>query len=220
MKEIPSCEPEDYAKSLIQLFDSGLITFESDASEDDVSSRDGLSRLINRIARLVEDKERLEELRATSRKGVLRLARQNVRFRLTEAGGQQWERLAEPNWDHYFGQLTSCDSENGTDKEDGELISQNLNLLMAVLGWFQETDSGQVDLNSIEVQKLDNYPILYWKRLPSVYRITFNFLKADARWNGSGPAWLREPEWYREWWNSRDKWYKRPWDLPVWPSAQ
>jgi len=89
LKEVPNCEPQDYARCLVELFDSELITFESGNAEYDVSSREGVSRAVDRIARQVENKEHLEELRVALRRGGGRPVRQNIRFRLTQVGGSE-----------------------------------------------------------------------------------------------------------------------------------
>jgi hypothetical protein len=73
-------------------------------------------------------------------------------------------------------------------------------------------------VNSIQIQKLDDYPIFYWKHLPSVFKANFAFNKADPRLSGDGPAWPREPEWFHEWQASTTSWYRKPWEMPEWPS--
>jgi hypothetical protein len=211
VKEIPNCKQGDYAASLIELFEAGLITLESDFSEDDVNSKFGVSRIIERFEHLSKDERQLRYVRSGPHAAGVRLPLQCVRFQLTRAGGQEWEKYAEPDWDHCFDQSTG--------NEEGEIFSQNRDLVMAVLGWFQEIEGGRVHLESIALQEIKDYPIFYWKNLPYVYKATFTFERAEARWSGNGPAWLNAPKWFKEWWAAAtSSWYRKPWELPGWPS--
>jgi hypothetical protein len=210
VKEIPGRQLEDYAASLMELYGAGLIMLESDFPEDDISSQPGVSKIVERFVRLPKGERQVRYVRPGRRTDDDRQPRQHVRFQLTATGGQEWERLAEPDWSHYFDQRG--------DQGGCEIVSQNRDLLMAVLGWFQELGGGRVDVNSIQIQKLDNYPILYWKHLPFVFKANFAFDKADPRWIGDGPAWSREPKWFHEWRVATASWYRKPWEMSAWPS--
>jgi hypothetical protein len=217
MPQIPGCEPEDYARSLIDLFESGFVIFRSDFQEDDVINSSGVSRIIERYVQLPESEASVKFLRSSPSGQHASAPRKKVTFQLTETGGVEWGKYAKPDWHRFFGQFTT--PSESMESGEVEMFSQNLDLLMAILGWFQESDEGRADLGSIEVQKHQEFPILYWKRLPSVYRITFRIERAEARWSGDGPHWLLEPKWFREWWRSTRVWYTEPWELPIWPTA-
>ncbi len=210
VKEIPGRESEDYAEALVELFREGLIELKSDFPGDDVCSQSGVSKIVERFTRLPRGERQVRHVGSDSQTEGNHQSRHYVRFQLTAAGGQEWEKLAEPDWNHYFNQLGG--------RKSCEIISQNRDLVMAVLGWFQETDGGRVHLNAIQIQKLSDYPILYWKRLPSVFKVNFTFEKAEARWSGDGPAWLNEPKWFKEWRAAATHWYTKPWELAAWPS--
>jgi hypothetical protein len=210
VKKIAGCKPEEYGESLLELFEEGLIILKSDFAGDNVDNKDGVAQIVERFVRLPKD---AREVRYASRKVNSDSARktpERARFEVTKAGGEEWERRAEPDWNHYFDQRG--------DQSDCEVVSQNRDLVMAVLGWFPELGGGRVDVNSIQIQKLDDYPIFYWKYLPSVFKANFAFNKADPRLSGDGPAWPREPEWFHEWQASTTSWYRKPWEMPEWPS--
>lgn len=210
-KTIHGHQPKSYSRALLDMFEEGLIRFSSDVQGDDVQASVGVARVLERFLGLSKDDSQLRRggrfLPAYQRCHIKEL---QVYFELTPEGGQAWEKIARPNWDHCFTQSTG--------NADCELVSQNRDLLMAVLGWFREADGGLVDLDSVEIQKLNDCPILYWKHLPSVFRVKFIFEKSDARWSGDGPTWSREPKWFQEWWTSATSWYRKPWELPTWPS--
>jgi hypothetical protein len=121
--------------------------------------------------------------------------------------GEAWEKLAQPDWAHFFDQ--------SDDEETGELTSHDLTLIMARTGWFPELAGQQIKAESVNVEEFTDYEILYWKRLPHVYHATFSCVLAEARWAG---GWIGEPKWFRDWWHATTTWYKKPWELEGWPS--
>ncbi len=199
VKPIPGCSSEGYARGLIDLFISAMITFSSGSTEDDVITRSGVSQILERFLALPKNYEPLRHLRD-------RDPSTQVGFKLTELGGEAWERVAEPDWGRFFTQFS--------DYKTGELTSPDLNLLMARMDWFRELSGEQIQPDTITLQTQSDYPILYWKRLPHVYQAAFSVEAAEPRWaNGR----IGEPKWFREWWSSVGSWHKKPWELPDWP---
>jgi hypothetical protein len=193
------------------LYDSGKIEFSSEIPGDDVESRPGISMILDRFLRVQIDdpvillRRHLKLDKAT--KQLVHNHRRAVTFKLTALGGDAWERIAKPAWDQFFDQRS--------DYETGELYSQNLTLLMARLGWFSELTDTQIDINTIDLQIHPEFQMLYWKKLPNVYRATFSLEWTEPRWTNGG---IGEPKWFRDWWHSTTRWYIQPWNLPGWPS--
>jgi hypothetical protein len=210
VKEISGIRSEDYAASLVQLYEAGLIMIDSPLAEDQVNSKIAVTHVIERFMRRSPIERGVRHVTRTSRSQTGREERKSAKFQLTTAGGQEWERYAKPDWDHYLDLPTS----SGT----GAITSQNRDLVIAVMGFFPEIGGGQIDLDSVAIQEIRNYSILYWKRLPSVFKATFRFEQAEARWGGKGPAWSNEPTWFKEWWAATNSWYIKPWESPEWPS--
>jgi len=210
VKEIPGCNSDKYAESLLELFEAGLIALKSDFPEDNVCGKLGAAQIIERFVLLAKDAREIRYVCRKMKSDSVRPTPKRVRFELTMTGGEMWERLAEPDWNRYFHQLA--------DHKSCEIVSQNRDLAMALLGWYQETDGGRVHLNSIQIQKLNDYEILYWKRLPFVFKVNFTSERAEARWSGDGLAWLNEPTWFKEWRTAATHWYTKPWELAAWPS--
>lgn len=209
VKEIPGCKAEDYAESLVGAFEEGLISLESDFPEDDVSSKLGTEQIMERFVRLRGDEREVRYARRRTQPIPVRQPRRRVRFQLTAAGGQEWERLAEPDWSSFFTQ--SGDEATG----DVELGSPNLNLLMARMGWFRGLNGERIKVETVRLETCSNYQILYWKRLPLVYRALFSVESGKPHRTGERRD---EPAWFRAWWNSTDSWYRKPWELPNWPT--
>lgn len=209
VKEIPGCKPENYAEYLVELFAKGLITLESDSPEDDVNSKLGVAHIMERFVQLPKDERQLRYVHSGSQLGSVRQPHQRVKFQLTAAGGEEWERLAEPDWSSYFTQ--SGDETTG----DVELASPNLNLIMARMGWFRGLIQERINVETIRLETYSNYKVLYWKRLPLVYQALFSVEPAEPQWANE---WTQYPEWFRKWWISTNSWYKKPWELPIWPS--
>jgi hypothetical protein len=210
VKEIPGCKPEGYAESLVELSKIGFITLESDFPEDDVDSKLGVSHIIEWFVQLPKEAREVRYVRRSTQSVLVRQPRRRVRFQLTTAGGQEWERLAEPDWSSFFTQ--SGDETTG----DVELASPNLNLLMARMGWFRGLNGERIKVDTIRLETCANYQVLYWKRLPLVYRVLFSTNPAEPQWTGER---REEPVWFRQWWSSTDSWYKKPWELPIWPTG-
>ena len=87
VKEIPGCKPENYAEALLEVFEEGLISLESDLPEDDVSSVRGVARVVERSVRLLEDEREVRYARHMARSIPVRQPRTIVRFQLTATRG-------------------------------------------------------------------------------------------------------------------------------------
>src|SRR5207249_1289788 len=136
-----------------------------------------------------------------------------VYLQLTALGGEAWERLAEPDWGKFIS-ASSTPSTPQCEEWTGDLVSADRDLLIAYMGWYPEVREEQIKLETIRWQTHSDFEILYWKRLPFVYHASFQSASAEARWNS-----YREPQWFRDWWVSTSCWYKKPWELPNWPSG-
>lgn len=212
-KEVPGCDPEGYAQGLGELFRSGHIVFTSANPEDDVHSALGVDSVLNRF--LGYPMEVTAEQHVTKKPQPVRphLKIPKVQFSLTESGGALWESIAKPEWNRFYDQ--------STDYEAGDAVSPDMTLLMANLGWLPELRNGvTIEVESLRIEEHFDYPVLYWKKLPRVYRATFKCHRAEARWKRVEWATFPiEPEWFRYWWHSTVYFYKLPWELSGWPSA-
>jgi len=210
MKNVPGLRSEDYADALLALYDSGKIEFSSEIPEDNVETRPGISKILDSYLKVSKvDRSVILRRRPNldlSAKQPVHRHRKAVRFKLTALGGDAWERIAEPDWFNFFDQRY--------DLETGEAYSQNLTLLLAHLGWFNELGGARIDINTIDLQTHSEFQVLYWKKLPNVCRATFNLENAEPRWLSGR---IGEPKWFRDWWDSTNHWYTEPWSLPGWP---
>jgi hypothetical protein len=199
-KPVPHRDKWDCARSLIELFNSGWIKLSSEVPGDDTESRRGIARILDRFLRLAEDDSVLTprgRLRPTCER--IRFPGMQVSYKLTAAGGEAWEEMAEPDWPHI---LTVS-----VDTEAGDLFSPDRHLLMAYMGWYQEIEAERIRRDSIAWQMHSDFEIVYWKRLPVVYQASFLLQPAEG---GSGPQWSRAPQWFREWYLSAITWHKQP----------
>jgi hypothetical protein len=212
-KRVPGCLPDDYVKGLGDLYLSGHILFSSEDPRDDVKSASGVAPILTRFRDYsIEPPE--ERYARGERKVDPRDPKiPRVELALTESGGALWEGVAKPAWDRFYDELS--------DYETGEMVSPDLTLLMARMGWFSELlNDTTIDIQSIKLEERSDYPVLYWKRLPHVYRATFKCQRAEARWkkfeNSDCPI---EPDWFRKWWPTTVTFYTNPWELPDWPRS-
>lgn len=210
-EEVPGCGTNDYASCLMELFDSGMIEFISEVPGDEVETKNGVWRVLQRFLNLSGDDSSIYRdghlLKARER---YRLPGMQVRFKLTSRGGEAWEKNAEPKWGRFIsvGTYSAAQSQS----EPGEVISANRDLVIAYMGWYPEVNREEIQLDTIKWQTHTDFEVLYWKRLPFVYHASFQVRPAEARWNG----W--EPQWLQDWWVSTRLWHKQPWELPNWPS--
>lgn len=215
---IPGCTPQNYADGLLSLFQRGHITFSSEDPRDEVNDKLGVQAVLERF--LAYQLEPPEERYAREKRRIdpfgPRIAR--VEFALTEAGGALWGRIANPEWNKF---LDSGVVIGEQDYESGDAVSPDLTLLMAHLGWFTELNSEVgIDIASLEIQEHTDYPILYWKNLPHVFRATFKCYRSEARWPRRPHfAFRPAPAWFESWRRTNHRFYTQPWELPCWPSA-
>jgi hypothetical protein len=211
VKAIPNCAAEDYAEGIRALCEAGRIQLFSENAEGESEIRSDVSEVLDMFLRLPREDQGVRVRRVEGRlvPSKLRVHRPELQitFGLTATGGEAWERIAEPHWANFFTQFS--------DFKSGELSSQNLALLMARLGWLQELNGEQIKPDSIKLEKHAEYQILYWKRLPKVYRAEFSISPGEPRWDRGRNG---EPKWFRNWWWSMARWHREPWDLPGWPS--
>ena len=212
VKPVPRCDAQDYARGLIKLFDSGMITMSSEVPGDDVESEPGISCILDRFLELSNSDPRFHRdgcpLPTYARN---RIPGMQVSFKLSVLGGEAWEKVAEPDWKRFISVSTYGATEGQS--ETGEVISEARDLVIAYMGWYPEVNREQIQLDTIRWQTHLDFEILYWKRLPFVYDASFQTVPAESRWNG-----YREPQWFWDWWASTCSWYKKPWELPNWPS--
>jgi hypothetical protein len=210
-KVIPHCTPEDYAHGLLGLFRSEHLVFTSEDAEDDVQSSAGVDAILKRFLRypieLVPERHGAKKTQPP----VPTLKIPKVEFALSESGGSLWESVANPTWDHFYDQ--------SSDYQTGDAVSPDLTLLMARLGWFPELTSDEgIDIESLSIEEHTEYQILYWKKLPNVFRATFKCRRIEARWKKISPTGDPfEPEWFRRWRSSTVHFYTHPWELSAWP---
>jgi hypothetical protein len=209
---IPGRIATDYARGLIELFDSRMIGLSSDVPGDDVESGPGVAQVLDRFLKLSNDDPRLR------RDGRLqpvyernRVPGMQVSFKLTNHGGEAWEKVAEPDWGRFVS-ATTYSAVQPQSEMAGDLVSADRDLLIAYMGWYPEVNGEQIQLDTIKWQTHTDFEILYWKRLLFVYHASFQVRPAEPRWNGH-----REPHWFRDWWTSTCSWHKKPWQLPSWP---
>jgi hypothetical protein len=211
---VPGATADHYGEAFLTLFDAGLIYCFRDG--DDEPGNVGASRSVVESVLAA----RLQLPQVTSRTGhrmpgPVGPASPDLRWKLTTAGGAEWERLAQPNWERYVFALFDPPSGERAPKA-GDAWSANLDSLMVEIGWCGEFNHEEVDRRSLALEVLHNHPIAYWKVLPVVYHATFLCRSAEPEQTD-----LREgSKWFRDWWVSRRTWYKKPWTLPTWPASQ
>lgn len=222
----PGCAASDYARELLALFALEWIDFDSNVAEDNVRTHAGVKKLLDRFVEFsVQHQDaNFERKNGGSPGNSLSPHRPDlkVEFKLTESGGAAWERIAQPNWAKFFEEFTDYEG-IGPEPTSAEILSQDLNLVLARLGWFRrDTDESleygpQVD--TIDLQFHDFYEVLYWKRLPSVYRATFDLTPVPPLWTiepDGEPGNAQEPAWFKDWHDAPHRWFTQPCDLPGW----
>jgi hypothetical protein len=201
VKPVPGCGAADYAKSIADLFSAGLIRIDSDLPAHDFTDREGILRV-------------LEEIQQMGRPAIVRSAhRETLKrkffFELTAKGGAEWERRARPEWENFYSE--------SSDGRTGDAVSPNLTLLMARLGWFAELNGQRIHRDTIELEEHQDYQVLYWTRLPHVYRALFCCEPGGGLWGREDGTRAHEPKWFTNWWHATNRWYTEPWELAGWP---
>lgn len=205
LREIPNVQGEDYARNLLELFDSGMIEFSS-APEHDPTTRTGIARILDQYLALPRDFQWVQPRSATDPK-------MQADFSLTARGGESWEKIAQPEWDRFISGFSTPLDDGNVDEMDGELISPNRDLLIAYMGWYPEVNHEEIRLDTIKWETHADHEVLYWKRLPFVCHALFRVRSSEHRWKDHNV-----PKWFNDWWTHTQRWHKDPWDLPGWPS--
>jgi len=215
MIEVLGVDSEQYASALLALWDSRKIKISPPETERVIETRAEVCDLLDRLVRLDQHKPNARMVRYARRGGqtkgqeIVRDPSLFVTFELTELGGESWEAFAEPDWTRFLDQLT--------DENTGEMTSVDLNLMMAYMGWFPPFAEHQVKRETVRVERVADYAILYWKRLPQVYLATFELETSTQRWQDGR---IDGPTWFRDWWSATAVWYKKPWELNGWPKPE
>lgn len=215
MKAVPNPKAEDYSRNLLGLFDSGMIVLSSEFGEDDLTTRSGVSRVLERFLRLPKDYQRVRYLRPGDRTSVQidRSPSLQANFKLSVLGGETWQRVAMPEWDRFIAAYTTSLPVGESGPWEGEIFSPNRDLIIAWMGWYPEVRGEKILVESIKWDGQKDFEVLYWKRLPFVHRATFQVKFAKERWTS-----YKVPEWFSEWWGNSLHWHNDPWELPSWPS--
>lgn len=208
VREIPGCQASDYARALIELYDSKMIRFTSEVPGDDVESHQGVSQVLKRFVNPSGDDANRGEQNPNER---YQMSGMQVSFRLTRRGGEAWEKTAEPDWTRFIHVGTY--GATGGQNELGEVVSADATLIIAYMGWYPEVNGEEIQLDTIKWKTYTDFDVLYWKPLPFVCHASFQVRPAESRWHG-----YRQPQWFHDWWVSTCSWYKKPWELPSWPS--
>jgi hypothetical protein len=191
VRGIPGLVSADYAAAAQRLLDEQAL----EIVNNDSSVRTDLTCVIEELNRAHDARFQRGERRE--------IPVTDVALGLTPQGGAIWERLAEPHWDRLVVE--------SSDYSSCELASPDRNTLMAYMGWYSEIHrESLIDLATVQLTVQSEYPILYWKRAPSVYCAAFNLRPSEPRREPGGS--VRSQVWFREWL----KWCKDPWDLSGW----
>lgn len=207
VKPVPGCDAKDYGRNLIELSDSGMVTFSSEVLGDDVENRPGRERVVERFLELAKDDPAHRPARLMYDRN--RLPGMQVYFKLTPPGGAAWEKKAEPAWERILTVSVGVDS--------GNLFSPDRDLIMAYLGWYREIEAQRIQLEAISWRTHLDFQILYWKRIPLTYQASFTVQPSEGPIE---PQWYSTPQWFREWYASATTWHKQPWELAGWPLAR
>lgn len=181
MHAIPGLEPAEYVEYLIQLAVEGSV--EIYWCTDEV------------------DPECIPVGPADVRKAISEGGVERIGYCLTAKGGAEWEALARPRWTECVASLD--------DGLTGEAYSINLDRLIGYVGWWPKLFRCRIATTKMTLTRHETYPIFYWKTLPNVYMITFQFEE------GPELPYLLHPDWLERW--ARNVWYTDPWQHPDWP---
>lgn len=196
---VPGCTSEDYARNLLALFEAEMITLSSELSDDDVTTRSGVSRVLNRLVALPKGFQQVGYSGEPKRK--LRLDPGcRVYFKLTASGGEAWETAARPDWSRFLMERS--------DFEVADFYSVNRDLLTAYMGWYADINEARILPETVEWDSRKDSEIVYWKKVPIVHH-------AFCRLEVKPPA--NTPKWLWDWYCSATRWHRDPWDLPDWP---
>ncbi len=102
-------------------------------------------------------------------------------YQLSAKGAEYWQNFTCPSWDYfvfYEEEMLNIDSykTDGIDKYKVTLASQTKRLLHGYLANFYE---GIINSSSIQWSHVDEFAVLYWKKLPNVHIVTFEYQEYD-----------------------------------------
>jgi hypothetical protein len=200
-REIPNVPAEEIARSVLELFDSRMISVSSYADESSVPSRCDLSSILDRFVALSHDLEKSSDPRTESLNHVRSNQDLQLSFELTTEGGETWERLAKPDWSRFVMERS--------DFEIADFYSVNRDLLTAYMGWYTEMNEARILPATVEWNSRKDSEIVYWKKMPLVHHA---FCRLEVKSAAEVPKWL----W--DWYVSATAWYTDPWELPDWPA--
>jgi hypothetical protein len=128
VRPVPGAGPDHYSKAFLALFDAGLIDCFTHSSDD----RARISASRTEIDSVLAARLRLPMVTSKMRLGMhgpIGSVDPDLWWELTETGGNEWERLAEPSWDRYvfflFGLLLDENSPKAGDAWSASLDSLN-----------------------------------------------------------------------------------------------
>lgn len=212
VRKIPGVSGSEYAATFLELYSSCSIRLGplSDDEHESALTHSDLGSVLEACLLLppISRRTRLGKTQ-TGTLHTLAPASPDLWWELTLRGGEEWEALAEPNWERYVEILT--------DQDSGEGWSANLDALMAELGWCRELNGVEIDRQTLGIEKLIDHQITYWKVLPFVYHARFRGKWVEDHWLTTAAT---ELKWFQEWWHSRCDWCTKPWTLPIWPTAE
>jgi hypothetical protein len=214
VRSVPGATTRHYSDAFLSLFDAGLICCFRD--EDERSRRVEVGRSV--VESVLALRLQLPEVSRRTRStipGPLGPAIPDLMWKLTSAGGVEWERLAQPDWERFVFILFDLPTNEGLPTR-GDAWSASLDSLMVEIGWCREFNNEEVDRQSLALEVLSNHPIVYWKVLPVVYHATF---MCTSVWQ-EGIRLREKSSWFSDWWSSRRSWFKEPWALPDWPDSK
>lgn len=202
-RAVPGCTGKDYARNLLELFDSGMIVFSSTLEDDDnLADQISVSRALDRFLALPADHKRIRYLRQgdPSSLDIDRNPAMQVTFKLTTLGGAAWQRIAQPDWSRLLIERS--------DFEAAHFYSGNRDLLTEYIWRYSEINEARILPNTVEWEARANSEIVYWKKLPTVHHAA-----CQLEVNPSSRTSISLPEWY----TSATKWHMDPWELAGWP---
>ncbi len=181
MRPIPGLQPAEYVEYLIQLAVEGSVQIYRWTDET--------------------DPERIPLDPADVRRAVSDGVVDQIGYCLTAKGGAEWEALACPRWEECVATLD--------DAVTGEAYSINLDRLIGYVGWWPKLFRCRIATTKMTLTRHEKYPIFYWKTLPDVYMISFQFEEGEEL------PYFRHPDWLERW--ALNGWYTHPWQHPEWP---
>ncbi len=152
---------EVIAKDLLNLYHQGLIEVEK--SYDDENKESELIELTaDKLADILTNETR-----------TLPVHFNYHYYYLTEKGGAYWEAFTQADWYWYLlDEYWQIDCDNEDSPWQVEVYSQNFELLQEFFYGFSE---GVIDKSTVEFSQVDSFAMTYWKKLPNVHKLSFQY---------------------------------------------